>query len=161
MTNIHQIDNFAANAASIPGESASVRRATEGEASSTSMGAGAPGADAAPTAMASAMRWASTADRSHEVSSWRSLKHAMSACGRHSRARRFVSTGAARKSGGTTSRDGRARGFRARLVDDGAVEPPKPRFKPELHAIPITDQYRRFDAIDYDREKADAPPAAE
>ena len=59
------------------------------------------------------------------------------------------------------ARDGRARGFRARLVDDGAVEPPKPRFKPELHAIPITDQYRRFDAIDYDREKADAPPAAE
>ena len=57
------------------------------------------------------------------------------------------------------ARDGRARGFRARLVDDGAVEPPKPRFKPELHAIPITDQYRRFDAIDYDREKADAPPA--
>ena len=82
MTSINQIDNFAANAASIPGESASVRRATEGEASSTSIGAGVPGADAAPTAMASAMRWASTADRSHAVSRWRSLKHAMSARGR-------------------------------------------------------------------------------
>jgi len=62
---------------------------------------------------------------------------------------------------GDLPRDGRARGFQSQSRPANDVFRKEPgAFKPELHAIPIRDQYERFDAIDYAAEARDDAPSA-